>query len=180
METTAANGKTGTLLLDPDSIFIEDGTGSTASGAVTATISVGTLEGLSSTTNIELLANNLIKFNNTSNINLQQGSGNSVTFTVTDGDIIFASSITLSTNGGDIIFNATGDLTLGTLVSNGGDIVLTSDTLSFVNLGSGAGDIYITHFDGGKIGLGTSFCGSSCDITISSTEIGRASCRERV
>ncbi len=171
VDTTAANGKTGTLLLDPDSIFVEDGTGATASGAVTATISVGTLEGLSSTTNIQLLANNLIKFNNTSNINLQQGSGNSATFTVTNGDIIFASNTTLSTNGGDIIFNATGDLDLGTLVSNGGDIVLSSDTLSFVNLGSGAGDINITHFDGGKIGLGTSFCGSSCDITISSTDL---------
>ena len=171
VDTTAANGKTGTLLLDPDSIFVEDGTGATASGAVTATISVGTLEGLSSTTNIQLLANNLIKFNNTSNINLQQGSGNSATFTVTNGDIIFASNTTLSTNGGDIIFNATGDLDLGTLVSNGGDIVLSSDTLSFVNLGSGAGDINITHFDRGKIGLGTSFCGSSCDITISSTDL---------
>ncbi len=181
VDTTAANGKTGTLLLDPDTITIADGSGSTtASGASTfTTIYETTLESVSASTNIILLATSSISLSDLSDnlLNLQQGSGNSVTFTVTNGTISFASSTdTISTNGGDIIFNATGDLTIGSLASNGGDISLTGDDFSLSGtLSSGAGNISITHTDSGKIGLGGTTCTGSCDLNISTTELAAMS-----
>ncbi len=62
VDTSAANGKTGTLLLDPDTITISSGSGSTtASGASTfTTIFEGTLESVATTTNIILQADNEI------------------------------------------------------------------------------------------------------------------------
>ena len=181
VDTTAANGKTGTLLLDPNTITIADGSGSTtASGASTfTTIYETTLESVSASTNIILLATSSISLSDLSDnlLNLQQGSGNSVTFTVTNGTISFASSTdTISTNGGDIIFNATGDLTIGSLASNGGDISLTGDDFSLSGtLSSGAGNISITHTDSGKIGLGGTTCTGSCDLNISTTELAAMS-----
>ena len=188
VDTTALNGKTGTLLLDPDTITISDGTGATASGAVTATIFEDTLEAISSTTNIQLLATNSISVSDLSDnlLSLQQGSGNSVTFTVTNGTISFASSgDTISTNGGDIIFNATGTLTLGSLTSNGGDIFLTGDDFNLsgsAELKSGAGNITISHANNettaGKIVLGdstTTTCSTFCSMLISSDELAKMS-----
>ena len=181
VDTTVANGKTGTLLLDPDTITIADGSGSTtASGASTfTTIYETTLESVSASTNIILLATSSISLSDLSDnlLNLQQGSGNSVTFTVTNGTISFASSTdTVSTNGGDIIFNATGDLTIGSLASNGGDISLTGDDFSLSGtLSSGAGNLSITHTDSGKIGLGGTTCTGSCDLNISTTELAAMS-----
>jgi trimeric autotransporter adhesin len=184
VDTTALNGKTGTLLLDPDTITISDGSGATASGAVTATIFEDTLEALSSTTNIQLLATNSISISDLSDnlLSLQQGSGNSVTFTVTDGTISFASSgDTISTNGGDIIFNATGALTLGSLASNGGDITLKGGDFILAGsatLSSGAGNINITQAGGEKIILGnssTTTCSVFCTMLISSDELAKMS-----
>jgi filamentous hemagglutinin family protein len=188
VDTTAANGKTGTLLLDPDTLSIKDGSGDTASGAVTATIFEETLEGLSSTTNIILQATNSISLEDLSDnlLNLQQGSGNSVTFTVTDGTISFASTDDkISTNGGDIIFEATGTLTLGSLASNGGDIFLTGDDLSLTGnatLDSGSGRIIISHENtettAGKIVLGDSgstTCSTFCSMFISTAELAKMS-----
>ena len=181
VDTTAANGKTGTLLLDPDTITIADGSGTTtASGASTfTTIYEDTLEAVSSTTNITLLATSSILLSDLSDnlLNLQQGSGNSVTFTVTAGTISFASSTdTISTNGGDITFSATGDLTIGSLTSNGGNISLTGDDFSLSGtLSSGAGNISITHADSGKIGIGGTSCTGSCDLSINTTELGNMS-----
>lgn len=179
VDTSALNGKTGTLLLDPDTITISDGSGATASGAVTATIFEDTLEALSSTTNIQLLATSSISLSDLSDnlLSLQQGSGNSVTFTVTNGTISFASSSdTISTNGGSINFNATGALTIGSLTSNGGDISLTGSDLSLSgNLSSGTGDINITNGGSGKIGLGGTSCSSSCAMTITTTELAAMS-----
>jgi filamentous hemagglutinin family protein len=188
VDTTALNGKTGTLLLDPDTITISDGTGATASGAVTATIFEDTLEAISSTTNIQLLATNSISVSDLSDnlLSLQQGSGNSVTFTVTDGTISFASSgDTISTNGGDIIFNATGALTLGSLASNGGSITLKGSDFILAGsatLSSGAGNITISHTNNettaGKIILGnssTTTCSTFCSMLISSDELAKMS-----
>ena len=188
VDTTAPNGKTGTLLLDPDTITISDGSGATASGAVTATIFEETLESISSTTNIILLATNSISLSDLSDnlLNLKQGSGNSVTFTVTNGTISFASTDdTISTSGGDIIFNATGTLTLGSLASNGGDIFLTGNDLSLTGsatLSSGAGNINISHANtettAGKIILGDSgstTCSTFCSMFISSAELAKMS-----
>ncbi len=181
VDTTAVNGKTGTLLLDPDTITIANGSGSTtSSGAATfTTIYETTLESLSATTNIVLLATSAINLSSLTDgvLSLQQGSGNSVTFTVTNGTITFASNNTISTNGGDIIFNATGDLTVGSLTSNGGDIFLTGNDLILAgNLSSGAGNINITHKDSGKIVLGnSSTCSAFCFMNISTAELSRMS-----
>ncbi len=181
VDTMAPNGKTGTLLLDPDTITIADGSGSTtASGASTfTTIYENTLESVSATTNIELLATSSISLSDLSDnlLSLQQGSGNSVTFTVTNGTISFASSTdTISTNGGSINFNATGDLTIGSLATNGGDISLVGDDFSLSGtLSSGAGNINITHADSGIIGLGGTTCTGSCDLSINATELGNMS-----
>jgi filamentous hemagglutinin family protein len=206
VDTSAANGKTGTLLLDPDSITIVDKSSSTStdedaftSGATTFTTNTGSsisaatitedrLEALSSTTNIELLATSSISLSDLADntLSLQQGSGNSVTFTVTAGTISFASTDdTISTSGGDIIFNATGDLTLGSLTSNGGDIFLTGDDFILTGsatLSSGAGNITISHANSettaGKIVLGdssTTTCSAFCSMFISSAELAKMS-----
>jgi filamentous hemagglutinin family protein len=206
VDTTAPKGKTGTLLLDPDSITIVDKSSATktdedafTSGATTFTTNTGSsvsaatitedrLEALSSTTNIELLATSSISLSDLADntLSLQQGSGNSVTFTVTNGTISFASTDdTISTNGGDIFFNATGDLTLGSLVSNGGDIFLTGNDLILngnASLSSGAGRIIITNNNtddnAGKIVLGDSgstTCSTFCSMFISSAELAKMS-----
>ncbi|MBT3508337.1 MAG: filamentous hemagglutinin N-terminal domain-containing protein [Nitrospina sp.] len=190
VDTTAPNGKTGTLLLDPDDITIGD---AATSGAITATIYDTELEAISSTTNIELLATNSITLNDLGGdtLSLQQGSGNSVTFTVTNGTITFASSSdTISTNGGDIIFTATGALNLGSLASNGGDIFLTGDDLSLTgsaSLASGTGRIIISHANSestaGKIVLGdssTTTCSTFCSMLISTSELAKMSGSELV
>ena len=176
VDTTATNGKTGTLLLDPKTITVANGSGSTtASGATSfTTIYENTLESMSASTNVTLQATDSIVLGS---LDLQQVSGNSVTFKVTDGTIsVSNASDTISTNGGSINFSATGNLTLGTLNSNGGDISLTgNDLLLFGTLSSGAGNISITHVDSGKIGLGDTSCGGTCAMTIDNTELGKMS-----
>ena len=190
VDTTAANGKTGTLLLDPTTINITSGSGASTSGAVTvgtesvntATISEQTLEGATATTNVILLAEEGIVLNDLSDnlLNMQQGSGNSITFKVTNGDISFANTLdTISTQGGDIIFNATGDLTLGNLTSNGGDILLTGNDFTLGGsslLSAGAGNISFTGAVAGEIGFGGSAtCSGTCDMIIDSTDLGKMS-----
>lgn len=202
VDTSAANGKTGTLLLDPKEIKVVAGSQATTSGAATfeiATISVGTLQGISGTTNIILQADELIEIENLNGatISLQQGSGNSVTFRTTknliskdsNGNIVSSTGNiqflgggdTISTLGGDIIFEAKGDLILGSLTSNGGNISLTGRTLNLVgNLNSGTGNVTIGSdaniFLGGSALSG---CGvgnaSLCDMSIVQTELDKIS-----
>ncbi|PIP73836.1 MAG: hypothetical protein COW89_01715, partial [Nitrospinae bacterium CG22_combo_CG10-13_8_21_14_all_47_10] len=182
VDTTAANGKTGTLLLDPETITIANGSGSTtASGAATfTTIYETTLESVSASTNITLQATDSIVLSNLGDnlLNLKQGSGNSVTFKVTNGTFSMNTQDTISTQGGKIIFDATGDLTLGNLTSNGGDILLTGNDLILLNaatiLNAGTGNIDITQAKLGNIGLGDSTtCTGSCDMTISSSDLSK-------
>ena len=61
------------------------------------------------------------------------------------GDIRFqGGNDTISTQGGDIIFVAKGDLEIGSLISNGGNISLTARTLNLVgNINSGTGNVTI-------------------------------------
>ena len=152
VDTSAANGKTGTLLLDPDTITVSNGSGATsASGATTlTTIYENTLESIGATTNIILQADEEIIIQNLSddNLSLKQGNGNTVTFKTiknsisrnangniqsSTGDIRFqGGNDTISTQGGDIIFVAKGDLEIGSLISNGGNISLTARTLNLV------------------------------------------------
>jgi filamentous hemagglutinin family protein len=197
VDTTATNGKTGTLLLDPDTITISSGSGSTtASGAATfTTIFENTLEAVGATTNIILQADNEIIIGNLADnlLNLQQGNGNTVTFrtlknsisrdsnsniTSAVGDIGFIDgNDEIRTQGGDIIFEAQGDLVIGNLTSNGGDISLTGRTLNLVgNINSGTGNVTIGSktniFLGGSAlsGCGVGFA-SLCEMSIVQSEL---------
>jgi filamentous hemagglutinin family protein len=197
VDTTAANGKTGTLLLDPDTITISSGSGSTtASGAATfTTIFESTLEAVGATTNIILQADNEIIVGNLADnlLSLQQGNGNTVTFrtlknsiskdtssniTTAGGNIRFLDgNDEIRTQGGDIIFEAKGDLIIGNLTSNGGDISLTGRTLNLVgNINSGTGNVTIGSntniFLGGSAlsGCGVGFA-SLCDMSIVQSEL---------
>ncbi len=196
VDTTAANGKTGTLLLDPDTITIvdKDSVSTTtdeafSSGALTFSTNTGSsiaaaiikedkLESLSATTNIILQATTLIKMEDLVDnvLDLKQTNGHSVTFKVTDGSISFDNALdTISTQGGSISFFATNSLTLGNLVSNGGDISLSGSSLSLAGTyNSGAGSIKISHSEGGSIGLGSSAtCGGICSLKISTADLDR-------
>ncbi len=197
VDTTAVNGKNGTLLLDPTTITVTDG----SSGATTFEnniFSIGQLAGLSGTTNLILQADETISIDlNGNTLNFQHGSGNSVTFRTTknsisrdtDGDItsstgdikFVGSSDTITTQGGNIIFEAKGDLVIGNLTSNGGDISVTGRTLNLVgNINSGTGDATIGSdtniFLGGSAlsGCGVGFA-SLCDMSIVQTELDKIS-----
>ena len=201
VDTTAANGKTGILLLDPDTITISSGSGSTtASGAATfTTIFENTLENVGATTNIILQADNEIIVGNLADnlLSLQQGNGNTVTFktlkdsiskdsngniTSAEGAIRFiVSNDEIRTQSGDIIFEATGDLVIGNLTSSGGDISLTGRTLNLVgNISSGTGNVTIGSntiiFLGGSAlsgcGVGSA---SLCDMSIVQSELNNIS-----
>ena len=185
VDTSAENGKTGTLLLDPDTILISDGTDvTTASGATTfTTIFETTLEAVGATTNIILQANNEIIIGNLVDglLDLQQGNGNSITFKTTKrtitatGDIRFIDfTDEIRTQGGDIIFDAVNDLlNFGKLTSNGGNISLKGRTLELRGaVNSGTGSVNIESLT--KIFLGgSSFtgCGIDCDMSIIQTEL---------
>ncbi|MEK9627405.1 MAG: filamentous hemagglutinin N-terminal domain-containing protein [Nitrospinota bacterium] len=201
VDTSAANGKTGTLLLDPDTITVANGSGATtASGAATfTTIYENTLESVAATNNIILQADNEIIIADLSdnNLNLKQGNGNTVTFqtlknsisrdsnsniTSSTGAIRFLdSNDTITTQGGDIIFLAKGDLTIANLVSNGGDISITGRTLNLVGtINSGTGNVTIGSdtdiFLGGSAltGCGVGFA-NLCDMSIVQSELNNIS-----
>lgn len=201
VDTSAANGKTGTLLLDPDTITVSNGSGTTtASGAATfTTIFENTLESLGATTNIILQADNEIIISDLSDnlLSLKQGNGNTVTFktlknsisrdsngniTSSTGAIRFlGSNDTISTQGGDIIIQARGDLVIGNLTSNGGDISLTGKTLNLAGtINSGTGNVTIGSdtniFLGGSAfsGCGVGFA-SLCDMSIVQSELNNIS-----
>ena len=201
VDTSAVNGKTGTLLLDPDTITVSNSSGTTsASGANTfTTIYESTLEAVGATTNITLQADNEIIIANLAdnNLALQQSNGNTVTFKTIknsvsrngDGKISSAagtirflgSDDTISTQGGDIIFEARGDLIIGSLISNGGNISLTGRTLNLIgNLNSGTGNVTIGSeskiFLGGNAlsGCGVGFA-NLCDMSIQQSELNRIS-----
>ena len=142
--TTAANGQTGTLLLDPQFIDVINGTADddpeistgsplgeilAADGGSTASFQIGelTLEGLSSSTNIILEATDNITIQdlNDNELNLKQVAGHSVRFETQTGTIKFNDTNDLiRTNGGAVTFIAGSSLTMGKIESNGGDIDL--------------------------------------------------------
>jgi filamentous hemagglutinin family protein len=197
VDTTAVNGKTGTLLLDPTTITVTDG----SSGATTFTdaiFSIGQLQGLSGTTNLILQADETITIDlNGNTLNFQHTSGNSVTFRTTknlisrdsDGDITSSTgdikfvggTDTITTQGGNLLFEARGDLVIGNLTSNGGNISLTGRTLNLAgNINSGAGSVTIgsdtdIHLGGSALsGCGVGFA-SLCAMSIVQSELDRIS-----
>jgi filamentous hemagglutinin family protein len=197
VDTTAVNGKTGTLLLDPTTITVTDG----SSGATTFDnniFSISQLQSLSGTTSLILQADETITIDlNGNTLNFQHVTDNSVTFrttknsiskdingniTSTTGDIKFiGGNDTITTQGGNIIFEARGDLVIGNLTSNGGNISLTGRTLNLAgNINSGAGGVTIgSDTDIYLGGSGLSGCGvgfsSLCDMSIVQSELDRIS-----
>jgi len=159
VDTTAENGETGLLLLDPDNISIlngsqpdpaspeevetdDDGTIEAEDpGSAPNNISIvyeTTLEDLSSTTNISLVANDSIIIEKLAdnNLNLSTESGHSVTFTAdydnnNDGDFSMNSGDTISTAGGSVSISGNA-ITVGSIDTSstngaGGAITLDSE-----------------------------------------------------
>ncbi|MCG8435707.1 MAG: hypothetical protein MJA83_16915, partial [Gammaproteobacteria bacterium] len=164
INTSAANGQTGTLLLDPTDIVISDGTGDGAADGNTTfagnpsgttgtvlqadtgptTIFESELQGIVATTNIELQASNNITINNLTDntLALQQTSGNTVTFTADSdsdgaGGFSMDASDTISTAGGDLTIS--GDtVTLGDISIGGGTFNVTADAVQLNDVTAGA------------------------------------------
>ncbi|NBR28431.1 MAG: hypothetical protein EBT83_08470, partial [Betaproteobacteria bacterium] len=157
VNTTAPNGTTGTLLLDPDDITIINGGGGTndallgatdgtilfADGPASTQISENALEAVNATTNILLQANNSITINNLSdnNLNLAQTSGNSVTFTTGAGGFSMNGGDTITTAGGSINFIVTGGggASVGDLNAAGGAVSFDVSGASSVGAIAGIG-----------------------------------------
>lgn len=151
VDTTGTNGL-GTLLLDPDNIFITDAAESAGDAAIIAnnnilatkteagqqnsseaslTISALSLEKMSATSNIVLEALNDIK--------IEDLADNQLSFQATTGSIVFKADADrsgagafsmnpgdrISTNGGSIAISGN-QITAGNLSSNGGNISLNS------------------------------------------------------
>jgi filamentous hemagglutinin family protein len=131
VDTSAENGTTGTLLLDPTDIVILDGTGDSAAdgndtfagdpGAIIGSVLAGDaspssiyeseLEGVAATTNIILQATNDITINDLTddNLDLQTGPINSVSF-VADADASGVGAFSMAA--GDMINTAGADVTI--------------------------------------------------------------------
>ncbi|MFQ5450339.1 MAG: beta strand repeat-containing protein [Nitrospinaceae bacterium] len=169
VDTSAPNGVTGTLLLDPDEVIIANGSGSpSASGAITFTTFEKTLEALSGTTNVQLTANNSVRLNNLSDNVLSFNISGSVTFTAINGSIIFDDPNDKIQTNGSINFSAGGSLNLGSLDSNDSSITLKgSDLILGGTINSGAANTSILSSNGGTIGLGA----TAGTMTISGAEL---------
>ncbi len=146
VDTTAAQGKTGLLLLDPTDIVILNGSGDGAAdgntnfmGAATSgtvaggdslsTIYESELQGITATTNISLTATNSITINSLTTdgvLNLAQTAGRTVSFTTGAGGFIMANTAnTIQTAGGALTIITTGGTSsLGNLATAGGLITL--------------------------------------------------------
>ncbi len=179
VDTTAKNGSTGTLLLDPDSITIADGADGandsligTTDGTVAfsdesgnaVTISEQALETVGATTNIILQADTSITLADLSDdlLDLQQTSGNSVTFSTTNnaGTISFTDVFDeIRTQGGSVIMNsAGGTVSVGKITTNGGAVTLNGADGVTVNgdIRTGGGNYTVdADSDDGGVGVYT-------------------------
>ena len=156
VDTRAPAGKAGTLLLDPATLTITEGStagdqdgnlNSILAGAPDTplnTVSQGALEAVAGNNNVVLEAQGLITINDLSAgggsgvLNMQQSAGFSLRMTsTTSGGILFQNvNNEIRTAGGDITLQAqgSGSLTLGKLTAGGGNIDLESAaSLTFNN-----------------------------------------------
>ncbi|HEY9701714.1 MAG TPA: filamentous hemagglutinin N-terminal domain-containing protein, partial [Allocoleopsis sp.] len=136
VKTTALNGLSGTLLIDPTNIIIASGSGGNITDSNdNTTIYQSTLEGMSGNTNIALQANNNITINPLTNgiLNLANGNG-TITFTADAdsngvGNFQMETANTIKTNGRDISISGA-SLILGNIDTSfvkGGDIIAVVD-----------------------------------------------------
>jgi len=161
VDTSAPEGSTGSLLLDPDNITIVNGSGGAYDAEVTGdgsifgtdgtgdfTISETALEGLTNT-DISLEATNNITIDDLSDnlLSLKTATGGSVTFRPDSdysgtGDFSMNPSDTIQTQGGAV--NISGNqVTLGTLTTNGGNITVEGTTAIFNgNISTNGGDFF--------------------------------------
>ena len=172
VDTSAPNGATGMLLLDPANITIMAGTGDGAADGNTtfkgnatvgtiigadslATVYQSELQGIAATTNISLAATSGITINNLGGtLNLAQTAGHSVTFSAGTGGFTMSGSDTIATAGGALNITTTGGTsTIGNLSTGAGLVTLNvggTTTVSGVinNTGGltigGAGTLYLT------------------------------------
>ena len=167
VDTTAANGKLGTLLLDPINITIVDGTGGTDDAQladnqilqgdnlnVSFTISAKALENLAADANIILEA--------TDNITIDQLGDDTLNLKATTGSITFTADANqdgignfnmkigdrIETQGGAVTISGV-NLFIGGIKSNGGNITLNASG----KIDTGAGEINASNTggDGGDI-----------------------------
>ncbi len=146
--TTATNGETGMLLLDPTDIIITDGGPDTddaeisdgtilqgEGGLATFNISENSLEALAAGTNIRLLATNDITINDLSDNTLTLTTTGTVAFTADadndgSGDFTMNAGDTIVTDGASVSITAA-NMNLGginTSSTAGGDIILDANT----------------------------------------------------
>ncbi|HHJ15163.1 MAG TPA: filamentous hemagglutinin N-terminal domain-containing protein, partial [Gammaproteobacteria bacterium] len=159
VDTTAANGKMGRLLLDPTDLIISDtptgtedglidsfGTVPFGAGGVTATIGAGTLEALT-TTNISLQATNSITIEK-----LTTNKGGT------------PDELTLSTNGTVEFLTGAGGFTMNTgdTIRIAGTGSLRIDAIGSTSGGTGSGSVQV----GGVVTNG-----AGADVTVSGTDV---------
>jgi len=183
VDLRAPKGRTGTFLLDPDTLRIvagggsQDGAGADGTiaaddpnlgaGATLNTISASVLEAIAGNSDIVLQATGLITVD--TSLALQTGAGNSFTLQSTQsGGIAFTSSAhTIVTQGGAIRLEASGPgarlTNIGGLASNGGAIVLraSADIQLAGSVAAGAGAVSVVSAAGSIARLGSASVGGA-------------------
>jgi filamentous hemagglutinin family protein len=157
ISTLSQNGKTGTWLIDPADITIENGGTDAITGS---SIDASTVETSLATTSVVLEATNDITISESINSN----TANSLTFKA-GRDITQSANIDIQTNGGDVIFwadsdaNSEGRIVINnssSIQTNGGKIALSGgadDGSNGGTIGDGIADGVASGYSGSNMGV---------------------------